>query len=814
MDDYQDSLPQDEATDSGRVIQRRRRPPLSCTECRRRKLKCDRSLPCGQCVRSKTADSCVFVGAQPGEASGSAQRMSPPISRMRLPSGQDEQSGTTGGMFVFDSRMGPKTTSNRVSKRSHPDEIYELRQRLRTLERALAKPGATLQTPETSIYDAFSEVTTSQNSVEGAGVDDRVRFLPECNFRGKKGKTRYFGRSHYSTTVSFFQDIGTFMRRSRKDVKDKEYSDMKKFKCEIWSRESQEHQRAFREQAFELDKMVPSRTVADRLLQLYLDTFETTYRILHVPSFLKQYADYWSDPQSPDMAFVAQLLAVMAAGSRFYSNSPERDERDTYQKPAMKWIMAVQSYISCTFVSPDINFKVIQTQTLLLVARLAVASDGDVAWASSGSLIRSAMTMGLHRNPSCFRKATTPFWSELRRRLWTTIVEIDLKMSLDRGVPPSVDLDECDCDAPSNWDDSELYEKMENNPAPLSTARCTRNFYQCLLSKTLELRYRIVKKINTLRFDLTYDETLRMSEDLCRSMKSASDLFEDNASGMNPSDAARNRFAQSLHLFIMRKFLLALHRPFCLSVVRLPKCSYSRKVCLEKSLEILSQMELPNPTDPILYPHITQLGSGMFCDETFHAAITVCVELSLQAQEMSQASGPAMEGMNTSVLLSMVQSQQNVMLQAVERSLDDFGRRVGSGTGKGSKPYFFLSLILASVKSRIKGEDPLCMIAAASKRAVRVGRGIVGGLPFNEALASADRPPPQRTTGPPCINMLICDYGPLPVLRQLRIRCASSVSTDVLHIVDREASNLPHKPRFLGQRGSRFTSPHPRTFDK
>lgn len=203
MNDYQDSMPQEEATDSGRVIQRRRRPPLSCTECRRRKLKCDRSLPCGQCVRSKTAVSCVFVGVQPGEASGSSQRMSPPVSRMRLPSGQDEQSGTTGGMFVFDSKLGPKTTSNRVSKRNHPDEIHELHQRLRTLERALVKPSATLQTPETSIYDTFSEVTTSQTSVEGAGVDDRVRFLPECNFRGKKGKTRYFGRSHYSTTISF-----------------------------------------------------------------------------------------------------------------------------------------------------------------------------------------------------------------------------------------------------------------------------------------------------------------------------------------------------------------------------------------------------------------------------------------------------------------------------------------------------------------------------------------------------------------------------------------------------------------------------------
>jgi hypothetical protein len=203
MDDYQDSMPQEEAADSGRVIQRRRRPPLSCTECRRRKLKCDRSLPCGQCVRSKTADSCVFVGPQSGEASGSFQRMSPPVSRMRLPSGQDEQPGSTGGMFVFDSKMGPRSTSNRVSKHSQQDEIHELRQRLRSLERALVKPGATLQTPETSIYDTFSEVTTSANSAEGAGVDDRVRFLPDCSFRGKKGKTRYFGRSHYSTTVSF-----------------------------------------------------------------------------------------------------------------------------------------------------------------------------------------------------------------------------------------------------------------------------------------------------------------------------------------------------------------------------------------------------------------------------------------------------------------------------------------------------------------------------------------------------------------------------------------------------------------------------------
>ncbi|KAJ5925253.1 transcriptional regulator family: Fungal Specific TF [Penicillium verhagenii] len=740
MADDQESFSQSEDPENSRVVQRRRRPPLSCTECRRRKLKCDRSLPCGQCVRSKAADSCVFVGPQPGPTSETSfNQMSPPVSR-RIPSGSEDPATGTGSIFVFDSKIGPRSDSNRVSKRSRPDELHELRNRLRVLENALNKPHV-LQTPETSIGDVFSDAGIS--TMDSAGVDDRVRFLPDTSFRGKKGKTRYFGRSHYTTTVSFFQDIGSYLRRGGRDVtKDREYSDMKRFKCELWSRESTNHQRAFREEVFRLEEMVPPRRISDKLVQYYLDTFETTYRVLHIPTFLEQYTAYWNRQQEPDMSFLAQLLAILAAGSCFYLPSLDfdGDQRDLCQKPAMKWIMAVQSYISCTFVSPEINFKMVQTQVLLLIARLGIANDGDVAWASSGSLIRSAMTMGLHRDPTRFRKKARPFWCEQRRRLWTTIVELDLKISLDRGVPPSVDLDECDCDAPSNWDDTDLSEKMETDPTPSSMATYTRGFYQSLLSRTLPLRYRIAKKINALRFDLSYDEALRMGEELVRAIQQTSTLFEDNASSVNTADLAKHRFAQSLNLFIMRKFLLALHRPFSLSVVRLPKCSYSRKVCLEASLGVLSQMELPAATDSILYPHITQLGNGIFRDETFHAAVTVCVELSLQSQEMGNSTGPIMDGTNSSVLMSMVQSQQSVMLKAVERTLDDFGRRVGPG-GNGCKPYFFLTIILASVQSRIKGQDPMVNVEESSKKSVRVCRGVLNGLAYSDALISAQQPP-------------------------------------------------------------------------
>lgn len=167
--------------------QRRRRPPLSCTVCRRRKLKCDRSFPCGQCVRSKTTDECVFVGPQPN----SSERTSTSASHLKA-SGNERKNG----MFVFDSKLKPK--SSRVEKR-RPDELSELKQRLKVLENSV-RPN--LQTPATSTCDLYSEIDTA-NTSENVGVDDRVRFLPDSSFRGKKAKTRYFGRSHYTTTMSF-----------------------------------------------------------------------------------------------------------------------------------------------------------------------------------------------------------------------------------------------------------------------------------------------------------------------------------------------------------------------------------------------------------------------------------------------------------------------------------------------------------------------------------------------------------------------------------------------------------------------------------
>lgn len=45
-------------------VKRRRRPALSCEQCRRRKVKCDRNHPCGQCLQVKSG-ACVYEPSRP-----------------------------------------------------------------------------------------------------------------------------------------------------------------------------------------------------------------------------------------------------------------------------------------------------------------------------------------------------------------------------------------------------------------------------------------------------------------------------------------------------------------------------------------------------------------------------------------------------------------------------------------------------------------------------------------------------------------------------------------------------------------------------
>ncbi|KAJ8147684.1 hypothetical protein LV155_008384 [Aspergillus fumigatus] len=661
------------------------------------------------------------------------------------------------GVYVFDSKHQRFPT--RVTKpKSHSDEVQELRTQVLTLENALAK-ASSIQTPDTlgAVPSIVSELGPRTAGDEHY-ISEDIRSLPCAFFRGKKSNTRFCGRSHSFLALSFFRDMGDFLRqRKSKHKKDSDYGSLKKIQKELWLKQRQEQQQRVRQELVSsFVDLLPPRRVADKLVQLYLSNFETTHRILHIPTFLKQYEEYWIAPQHPDMVFLAKLLLLMAASSCFYGPTKKINDKDTLASTAIHWIEAVQTWSATTIGTRNTNFDMLQIHCLLLIARQAIASDGDTIWISSGSLIRLAMAMGLHRNPLRFQKLSR-FWAEMRRRLWATILELDLQSSMDGGMPPAIDLEEYDCDPPSNYDDADLVESMTEDPPPKDPDIVTRSSFQVLLSRSLPVRVHIAKLVNRLRFTISYDEALLLSEELMRSLNDALELFPSDGYPSHIPGVENPAFTKSYFIFLIRRHLLALHRPFCLSIMRTPKFSYSRKICLDSALDILSLLEPSlDVAEAEPQPHLGHLTGGMFREELLNAAVMVCVELVLQADEYSRSK--SMLPGQSSVLSSlndMAESQQAVLVRAIENTLNVFGSRIAPG-GRGCKPYFFLSLTLASVKARLNGEDPFVAMDQVVTNVIRDYHLLMSGMPWADVRKQDENstkdtsiPTPGLTAGTP-----------------------------------------------------------------
>src|SRR5688572_7801408 len=84
---------------------------------------------------------------------------------------------------------------------------------------------------------------------------------------------------------------------------------------------------------------LPSKDVADKLVDGYLRTTETLYRILHVPTFMAEYEAVWASDSEPDTAFLVLLRLILAIGATIY------DENFSLRGPAIKWVYEAQTWL-------------------------------------------------------------------------------------------------------------------------------------------------------------------------------------------------------------------------------------------------------------------------------------------------------------------------------------------------------------------------------------------------------------------------------------------------------------------------------------
>jgi hypothetical protein len=356
-----------------------------------------------------------------------------------------------------------------------------------------------------------------------------------------------------------------------------------------------------------VQQYVPTREVADRYVQGYLRTFEYIYRVLHVPTFLREYEQYWDTSLKPTAPFVVKLLLVMALGSIF---EYDHDIACSHRSIVFQWIELAQMWLSLPLGKSRLNMKGLQIYCLLIIARQACAFDADSVFIPAGALLRTAVHMGYHRDPSHF--PNMPFYqAEMRRRLWATVLELCLQSSVDAGAPPLLSLDDFDTLPPSGIDDDLFDECNQFAPSEQPSHISARSAVQDILIRHIVLRLRIANLITSPQCDPTHDEILNIDKEMTMALRENTKRLQSSPSGDKQIDSFRKKM---LDLMTYR-FLHTLHFAFAIRAKTEPKYYYSRKVCLECSVYLFDNVVIDeNDEHQEDFAKLLLIGSGIYRD--------------------------------------------------------------------------------------------------------------------------------------------------------------------------------------------------------
>lgn len=454
---------------------------------------------------------------------------------------------------------------------------------------------------------------------------------------------------------------------------------------------------------------------------------------------MKEYEDFWLDPSAAAPSILLIILLVCAIGVVFYTGS----EQARLRADCTKWLQAAESWLSAPHAKSRFNMAGTQISVLILLARQVCSVDGDLVWVPGGRLLRGAMHLGLHRDPSAIGKMTV-FHAEMRRRLWATILEFTVQSSLDMGMPPMISPDDYDTLPPSNINDEDLTtaDTVPLQPKPLT------EFTQCSIQiafyETLPLRLEICRLINSLRLSLSYDETLKLGADILAACKEKTSLFQSFLN--SSSQRAPNVFQIKLFDTLMRRFFLCLHRPFYTRAANEPKFYYSRKVCLDTSLILAS------PTTPLSedaeddWARLTYRGVGFVKSFFLHSMSTIYFELTsrLESERDNLFSAPLVTSHTSSQLALPPDLEPYYKLLVYARSVTEMRLRRGEVNAKG---YAWLCAAVARVDALLSRTDPDAAVLAAAKKAVNDTASIMRQAYFDEHGEHIDLSPPWPFSG-------------------------------------------------------------------
>lgn len=477
---------------------RKHRERLACSACRQRKLKCDRESPCSSCIRRRDTASCSYDQVSIDDLNRDRLRHTQAQARL-------EHLEHLVGLLAEqrpNTSIGVEygTPAVELLPDSDPGEHTIASSSSRFDQ---AGSGATHWS---AMLDDIQALRSTLDPLEGNGIDEGDASAPQADVG--MGMDVMFGAS-LSQTVTIEQVLNTHL---------------------------------------------PSRRSTDRLVSTYFRVRLYIAPYIHSAQFQRQYEAFWSDPGAASPLWISILFSMLFISANISRTGTENEipghgfavaaaqclALGEYFRPKAFCFEALLLYLhsrfmTCLEISPDMG------ALLSVLAHIATVS-------------------GYHRESSV--SSLSPFTAEMRRRAWSSFVQLDLLVSFHLGVPSRMTLAASDTRAPSNLLDSDFDEHSALIPSPRPDSELTSVTFSILKHKFMTIFDKILQHALVNPSHEVIDAQIdSLDAELKHLYGSLPELYQPRPIQTCIIDHPRLIVARLCMSFVYYKSLCVLHRP-------------------------------------------------------------------------------------------------------------------------------------------------------------------------------------------------------------------------------------------------------------
>ncbi|KAI0857676.1 fungal-specific transcription factor domain protein [Xylaria cubensis] len=394
---------------------------------------------------------------------------------------------------------------------------------------------------------------------------------------------------------------------------------------------------------------LPSRPVVDRLVSRYLNVLYIAPGVVHSSHFLREYEEFWKAPHAAPIMWVGLLFSMMCLAAQHqqsfqcFAETSSTFGQSRMPPQATESQVAVDRYrenvIRCLILGqyPKGGTYVLETLIHYFLVECFHLKDMEIGiWTLVGSIVQIAIQMGYHRDAKHFPNIS-PFAGEMRRRVWSIVVQMDFSISTQLGLPRLIKESQTDTAEPRNLYDSDFDEHTPELPASRPETEVTPTLYVLAKLRLLSVGAKIADVATEPQL-YSYDKVLELDRQITevRNALPSSLKWDGLASSLNLSSEI---IIQRIWLeVIVQQLKIILHKKF-LEPSRLhQQYGISRSACFNAAMKILDFQRLVDEetqTDGLLYYSRWRVSSA-FINTFLLATSILCVCLQNYTDEQRQ----------------------------------------------------------------------------------------------------------------------------------------------------------------------------------